>query len=170
MMRPGHWLLLTAALAAGITGGALWPPPPPPDVGPDTSDWKLPEAATLVRHTAQDLIDVNRSLRWDGARTQEPEQEPTSIWRLAGIVREPDAAVLIITQERAQEAQRFVPGDVLPDGSVLIAIDGDRVQNQRGACTSTWQLFLSQPVAQSNGCTAAPDEDTDATFQPGNPP
>jgi len=152
-MRASHWLLLAAALALGIAGGALWPPPPPPELEPQTGEWNLPEPTSLTRHVNQDLIEVHRLLHWDGARAAEQDNEQDkAVWRLAGIVRAPDSAVLIITQEQPGEAQRFVVGDVLPDGSVLIAVNRDSIQNQRGACTRTWQLFSAQPVEQSEGC------------------
>jgi len=164
MMRAAHWLLPGAALALGIAGGALWPLPQPTQALADDTDWHLPAAATLARHVPQDMSDVTRLLRWDGAGTVEPEQDPASVWRLAGIVYEPEAAVLLITREQPKQAQRFALGDVLPDGSVLIAVDGERVQNQRGDCTSTWQLFHSQPVEQSRGCTQTAREETDPPF------
>lgn len=158
MMPRRHGLLLGTALVVGLGAGAAWPPPPLPKLAADTDDWSLPGAADTTRHSPQDMATVTSALRWKG----DIGGASTSAWRLAGIINDGGPAILVMTPDTPDKAQRFVVGATLPDGSVLESARGDRATTKRDACSTTYQLFQTQAVARSGECEEAevPDQGT----------
>lgn len=155
------WVLPSLALACGIAAGAAWPPPPLPKLAQSGDDWSLPTAADIARHTPQDMASVTQSMRWKG-ETGSAAGEGRSDWRLAGIVTENSAAILIMTPSNEGKVQRIGVGEGLPDGSVLQDVASDRITTKRDACITTYQVFQAQAIEKSTGCEepAAPDQGT----------
>lgn len=160
MITLRYRLYLAGVVTTGIVGGAAWPPPPLPKAVDDTSAWSLPAAADIARHIPQDLAAVTSHMRWNGDAGSLPGEK--SAWRLAGIVHDNDPAILVMTPDSTDKAQRVAVNGALPDGSVLQSVDGDQAFTKHDSCITTYQLFQAEAVARSNGCEElnGPDQGT----------
>lgn len=170
-------LLISGCVLIGLVLGAAWPPPPIPRSRAAEAEWTLPTSAQLARYSPEDSSQVTRAARWGGEGGG-----PTGTrgnWRLAGFVNDPEPAALILPQaataaipsgggtRRAPRAggasappapaERAIPGDALPDGSRLIAIEGDTITTELDGCRLVYQLYRPQPVSASPACTEAAD-------------
>lgn len=150
LRRHKLWMGALAALAIGLIAGAAWPPPPLPKLAASADNWSLPAATDLARHVPQDMAAVTANLRWKGDVGGTPDERTS--WRLAGIVHEAGPAILVMTPDSKDKAQRIEIGGTLPDGSVLQSVQADRAATRRDNCITTYQLFQAQPVDRSSGC------------------
>lgn len=158
MIALRYRLYLVGAITAGIVGGFAWPPPPLPKAMDDTSIWTLPAATDIARHVPQDLATVTSDMRWNGEAGSLLGEK--SAWRLAGIIQDNGPAILVMTPDSNDKAQRVAIGGALPDGSVLQSVEGDQAFTKNDSCITTYQLFQADAVARSNGCEEldAPDQ------------
>jgi len=175
-------LLACACGLAGLILGAVWPPPPIPRARTAATEWALPDPAQLARHSADDVSQITRAVRWSGESGAEGGARVS--WRLAGFVNDPEVAALIMPQARPApppapgtrrnpapggapaggaiaQAERAVAGDTLPDGSKLVAIEGDTITTELDGCRLVYQLYRPEPVSASPTCA-----ETTATAEP----
>ena len=150
MIARRSWLYLGGALALGIIAGAAWPPPPLPKLNERVNEWSLPPAQDLLRHVPQDMAALTSGVRWLGDAGGTSGE--TSVWRLAGIVHDAGPAILVMSADSPDKAQRVGIGGRLPDGSVLQSVEGDRAFTSRDNCIKSYQLFQAKVVAKSDGC------------------
>jgi hypothetical protein len=154
-------LLLGLVSAVGSVVGAAWPPPPLPKNMQQEAPWSLPSAERVKRHSPQDANTALSDMHWlqDGAAGIE---SATSSWRFLGVLNERTSAILISSTSGQGEVSRINVGERLPDGSTLESVQGDKATTQLDRCITTYQLFIEQPIEQSDGCETA---DTTATAQ-----
>lgn len=150
MIARRHLLVSVAALTVGIIAGAAWPPPPLSKAAANANQWSIPSTTDIARHNPADMATIASSMRWNGDTGMGPQEK--SKWRLAGIVNDEGPAILVITTESDSTAKRVIPGETLPDGSLLESVESDRATTRLDACLTTYQLFQSQPIARSGDC------------------
>ncbi len=173
-MKKRLYLWLALSAAAGLVLGIAWPPPPIPRAQAEAGEWLLPEASSLARHSNTDMTEVTRAMRWNGeAIGVTPGMRGN--WRLAGFVNDPNPAALIMPQSTnatparpappprrpggtqgasaaMPQAQRVVPGDLLPDGSKLVAIEGDTITTELDGCQLVYQLYRTTSTSAPTAC------------------
>lgn len=148
--RVPAWAWLAATALAGITIGMAWPPPPIPKSMQQAASWSLPSEASLVRFSADSFKSASQGLRWDNAGNDAEERKKT--WRLAGFLNTPPTAALIQVEGTSRRAEQIKPGDTLPDGNRVLAIEGDTITVKHESCQQTFQLYYPLPISKSNGC------------------
>ncbi|MGB3394180.1 MAG: hypothetical protein WA956_06550 [Stenotrophomonas sp.] len=153
MIARNRGLWLAAAVVTGLVAGAAWPPPPLPKLTESSDDWRLPLAVDIARHAPRDMTAVTDALRWKGDVGGTLAER--GAWRLAGIVNEAGSAVLVMIPGSPDKAQRIGIGETLPDGSILLSVEGDQASTRHDTCTTTYQLFQAQAVNRSGGCEEA---------------
>lgn len=160
MIVRRYWLYMVGALALGILAGAAWPPPPLPKLDTRANAWSLPPAEDMLRHVPQDMGALASGIRWLGDAGGISGE--ASAWRLAGIVHDAGPAILVMTAESPDKAQRVAIGGRLPDGTILQSVDGDRAFTRRDNCITSYQLFHATLVDKSDGCEEpeVPDQGT----------
>lgn len=153
MMTRRHLLYLICALAAGLTIGVAWPPASSTQSKISKSKWSLPGPDTITRHNPRDMAAVTATVTWgnDSKAGGDKIAAPGS-WRLVGILRDSGLTALIMPANATTEATRVAIGESLPDGSKLVAIEGDTVSTEHDSCRTTYQMFLPAPLSQSDGC------------------
>ena len=152
-LPPWAWLLACAIL--GIVVGAAWPPPPIPRAMQQEPDWVLAPKDALSRFSADTFKAATSGLRWDAAGGGDDEAKT---WRLVGFLNAPPTAALIQVEGEARKAEHVRPGDELPDGGRLVAIEGDRITTEREGCQQVLQLYRTKPISRSSGCEPVADE------------
>ncbi|WP_158636528.1 hypothetical protein [Luteimonas marina] len=155
------WAWMSACAATGLALGVAWPPPPIPKARGAEGEWTLPDARTLARFSADNYKQATGSVQW-GDNAAEGAQ--SQAWRLAGfLLTSPDSTALIETVGTRGVKAKVVhakPGDALPDGARLLAINGDKITSELDGCKSVRQLYRKLPISRSGECdaTAAPPE------------
>ncbi|MEO9078071.1 MAG: hypothetical protein ABI268_02055 [Rhodanobacter sp.] len=146
-------IYLISALAAGLLIGVAWPPATSTQNKSSKVEWSLPGPDTITRHNPRDMSVVTGKVRWGNEAKAGGDKAATpGSWRLVGILRDSGLTALVMPADATTEATRASIGDILPDGSKLVAIKGDTVITENHSCRTTYQMFLPAPVNQSDGC------------------
>ena len=149
-MKPAWWLGIAAI--AGLAIGAAWPPPPIPKAQQaGDSAWSLPAADALRRVPANASAQVSQGIHWAGETGGAGEAGSQGPWKLTGIVRGPGPAALV--QQATGKIGQYSEGEPLPDGSLLVRIEGDDVTIERNGCRQIHQLHRPRPP-EGSGCIA----------------
>lgn len=153
--------ILAGALAVGLIAGWLRPIPDPPREDGDTiGDWQLPSREALER-TSDTLFQSALALRWeaDTGLQSEAEAEAATQWRLRALLLPEQLILASIGDDPA--VQRFGQGDILPDGSRLVAVEQDGVVLERGNCRERRSLY---PAPDNPGVECAESDPNEEAF------
>lgn len=157
--REVRWPLAVAALA-GLAAGAAFTPGVP-DTGEAVADlWQMPDGAQLLRLDPAAPAVVSGSPLWRSAERPQAAARAAQTWRLVGLVDSPAPAALVVVGAAA-EVSRVGPGDELPDGSRVVAVDPTAlvVADERG-CRRTLKLYQGASASPEASCdTAAPSSE-----------
>lgn len=138
MSRPKLLILLTVVTALGAVAG-WFRPLPSLGAGPAAGDgkWNIPEAAALERSSAA-LAAEMRGLRWVGDAGASLEGG-SSEWTLLGVM--PQESEILVQVGKDPLIRRVKIGDILPDGSRLIAVGRDTASIEREGCQIDQPLY-----------------------------
>jgi len=135
-------MLLAAAGVLVLAGVAGWLRPIPASPGAanaQKSRWDLPTAAELERSSIEQFA-ATRGVAWVGDGAGGVDGGSVQ-WTLRGIVG-PYNDVVLVQAGSEPLIKRFQSGDILPDGSRLVAVLRDGVVVDRDGCQTRRPLYL----------------------------
>ena len=157
--REIRWPLALAALA-GLAAGAVLTPGVE-DSGDAVADaWDMPAAERLLRVDPGAPAVVSGSPLWRSNERPQATARAAQTWRLVGLVDAPAPAALVVVGA-GPEVTRVSPGDELPDGSRVVAVNPTAlVVADASGCRRTLQLYRGASASPEASCdTAAPSSE-----------
>lgn len=148
--------LAIAALAAVAIGSvAGWLRPLPATLAAEGQErqasWRLPSKDDLERSSV-DLSSRARTLKWVGDSSSGESSLPQD-WILKAILRGEDA--ILIQSGKESLITRAEVGATLPDGSRLLALQGDIAVVELDGCRMDRHLYPRASNSDSSECKAA---------------
>lgn len=118
--------------------------------------WRVPDASALERSSIEQFAAI-RGVRWLGDGGAGAVGTSSAQWTLRGVVGPLHAAALVQVGQDPL-IKRFEPGDTLPDGSHLDAVERNGIVIDRDGCRLRLPLYV-----RAKDKTSAPDADCLAT-------
>ncbi len=148
MTRTRIMLLLAAGLIAGALAGWIRPVPSGLGASADAGgEWSLLPAAAVERASAE-MLETALQLRWVGGGAGQDAAGSEAVdtsWTLRGLL--PTQESVLVQTGADPLIKRMATGDILPDGSRIIAVESDAVTVQLDDCQIRRNLY---PRADDN--------------------
>lgn len=153
-----HRLVLSvlAGVALGGIVGLLWPAEPLSGDVADDPGLVVPTRQQMARYSEADFAKLRDGRLWSGSGSGQSGDAKLSGWRLLGVVAGP-AQTAFVQVDGGRDVQHVVAGEVLPDGSTLIAVAPGGIEFERRGCRFQRALYAAQDVVIAGpGCEASP--------------
>lgn len=151
-------LIAAGFIALAALAGWLRPIPDEASVSAArTAQWRLPTRTELERSSAES-INAAQGVAWIGDGGDTAGAGSGVQWTLRGIMRDPEPVALVQVGTEPL-IKRLKTGDILPDGSRLVAVEKGGVVTERAGCEVRRPLYPSTQSGDPAPACASPGTD-----------